>query len=77
MSCSPITRVFKVLSAAIRGWWKAKRKQRRDALAQARFGGPALPPEYYSIAAAMRRTHSYSWLDEACEEPSEGDYEPV
>ncbi|KAK9827526.1 hypothetical protein WJX74_008315 [Apatococcus lobatus] len=71
---SPITRVFKVLSAATRGWWKARRKQRRDAQAQARFGGPNLPPEYYSIAAAMRRTHSYSWLDEACEQPSQGEW---
>ncbi|KAK9868107.1 hypothetical protein WJX84_007847 [Apatococcus fuscideae] len=72
---SPITRVFKVMSAATRGWWKAWRKKRSNAQAQARFGGPAnLPPEYYSIAAAMRRTHSYSWLDEACEQPAEGEW---
>ena len=61
--CSPMTRVAKVLWAAA----KRKRTARRnsDNNPASSYGGPAHGYSDLSLAAAMRKTHSYEWLQNA------------
>lgn len=63
---SPVERVVKVVKAAIRNSWRRKRP--RSVQHTSNYDGPVNLPE--GIAAAMRKTHSYMWLDNAVKEPN-------
>lgn len=57
---------MKVVKAAIRNSWRRKRP--RSVQHTSNYDGPVNLPE--GIAAAMRKTHSYMWLDNAVKEPN-------
>lgn len=59
-------RVVKVVKAAIRNSFRRKRPQAVQH--SGNYDGPVNLPE--GIAAAMRKTHSYMWLDNAVKETS-------
>jgi hypothetical protein len=63
---SPVERVVKVVKAAIRNSFKRKRPQATGS--SSGYDGPVNLPE--GIAAAMRKTHSYMWLDNAVKDTS-------
>jgi hypothetical protein len=71
---SPVERVVKVIKAAIRNSFRRKRP--RAAGSSSGYDGPVNLPE--GIAAAMRKTHSYMWLDNAVKDTSapEGEAAP-
>lgn len=68
-----MTRVAKVLTAAMKNRWRAARR-RRDVRARTGYSGPVnLPPGALDggspgIGAAMARVHSYEWLHSAAEQ---------
>ena len=60
-----MTRVVKVLTAATKARWSGRR--RRKAPTSGYTGPVNLPPEALpGIRAAMKKTNSYAWLDDAC-----------
>lgn len=63
---SPVERVVKVIKAAIRNSFRRKRP--RAAGSSSGYDGPVNLPE--GLAAAMRKTHSYMWLDNAVKDTS-------
>ncbi len=74
-----MTRVVKVLTAAAKNRWRARRR-RREARSRTGYSGPVnLPPGALDgspgIGAAMARVHSYEWLHSAAEQ-SEDDGVP-
>ena len=68
-ACSPVARVLSVVKVAIRN--KLRRKK-AAAGSGSGYSGPVNLPE--GLAAAMRKTHSYVWLDNAVkqEQPDDG-----
>jgi hypothetical protein len=67
VACSPVERVVKVIKAAIKNSFRRKRPQ-AAAGSSSGYDGPVNLPE--GIAAAMRKTHSYMWLDNAVKDTS-------
>lgn len=59
-----MARVVSVVKAAIRNSWKRKKPANSGG-----YDGPVNLPD--GIAAAMRKTHSYMWLDNAVKEEEE------
>ncbi|DBA89647.1 hypothetical protein WJX79_009961 [Trebouxia sp. C0005] len=61
---SPMTRVVKVLWTASRA--QGKKTDRRQITGNDYTGPVNLPPDSTGLRAAMRKTHSYQWLEAAC-----------
>lgn len=66
--CSPVARVVSVVKVALKN--KFRRKKTAGAGGSG-YSGPVNLPE--GLAAAMRKTHSYVWLDNAVKQDTPDD----
>ena len=73
-----MTRVVKVLSAALRARWSRRSRNRPPSgVVSSGYTGPVnLPPDvppHPGIAAAMAKTHSYKWIEGAIQDGPDAD----